>query len=420
MENPNYPDILGAITGGTRLNLDVIQCALAMRPHQIPAGHFAELILLLQNASDIDVDVTVSPILPDHDTDKRKGTFSAKNNRLLVGLRPAEVGYVVLPITTSPKTAVGSAYIAGISMDIKRMNKQHPQRIREAGGGGVFVLQDLPEKNRQAMLELRSLHFSIEPMGKKNHIQTTFDMLPPAVAGLKELKANWVSLWTMQDYADEYTIAHKVWGPAQNIIKKLTRENAFMPLLKATQTKFQACGYPLNPPEAIFITKMLTLLLEMGIVEPDPLNPQPVWPHWFTRLCRLLVQEPALENQLDPLLSHLLYADLAYDAIMYAFTMLSTVLKENFGTEDEIGRYADDIIDALEKSRPLDFARTYFPLVLGGLIVNARVTMPREQIRETVFILSKATDNRKKEWNEDNAFIFTMCEKLIERALDSA
>ena len=33
----NYPDILGAITGGARLNVDMVQCALTVRPIQVPS-----------------------------------------------------------------------------------------------------------------------------------------------------------------------------------------------------------------------------------------------------------------------------------------------------------------------------------------------------------------------------------------------
>ena len=56
----------------------------------------------------------------------------------------------------------------------------------------------------------------------------------------------------------------------------------------------------------------------------------------------------------------------------------------------------------------------------GGLIANTRVTMPREQVRETVFILSKALDKRQPEKTKDNTFIFALAKKLIERAMTTA
>jgi hypothetical protein len=56
---------------------------------------------------------------------------------------------------------------------------------------------------------------------------------------------------------------------------------------------------------------------------------------------------------------------------------------------------------------------------MGGVIANARITMPREQIRDTVFMLSKALEKRRPEKNGDNAFIFDLTDQLIEQALDT-
>ena len=45
--------------------------------------------------------------------------------------------------------------------------------------------------------------------------------------------------------------------------------------------------------------------------------------------------------------------------------------------------------------------------------------MPHEQIRDTVFMLSKALEKRRPEKNRDNAFIFELTDQLIEQALDT-
>ena len=91
-DTPNYPDVLGAITGGPRLNIDVVQVALAIRPAQIPAGQTGELILLAQNASDQDIDVLIQVELPERDQAKQKNVFTAAKTKLRIGLRPAEAG----------------------------------------------------------------------------------------------------------------------------------------------------------------------------------------------------------------------------------------------------------------------------------------------------------------------------------------
>jgi hypothetical protein len=419
----NYPDLLGAITGGPRLNVDVIQCAVAVRPSPVPAGQIFDLILLIQNASDIDVDIVVKPVLPEYDANRQKGRFTPKSARLRIGVLPAEVGYVTLSVATSPSLQPSADYLAGVSLEIERMEKKKPQRVRVVVGGGMFAFEELPEVARTQIQLLRPLSFSADPAKKKNFLQTPLVVGNPGLTSLKafkEQRTEWISLWTMRDHVDAYIIAQRVWPQAQEALQKLKRENVFMPLLKANQEHFQACQYTLMPPEAISITKLMTLMLEMGAAEPTPGDPHPNWPRWFTRLCRLLFQEPALATQPENLATRLLYPDLVYDAVLHGFTMVAAIANENFGSTEETGRYADNVVDSLMHQKPLNFANTYFPLVMGGLIANARVTMPREQVRETAFVLSKALEKRRPEKDQDNTFIFEIADKLIERALDTA
>jgi hypothetical protein len=416
---PNYPDLLGAITNGSRFNLDVVQFALAARPPQVAAGGTCELILLAQNASDSDVDVLLQVELPERDQAKQKNCFTTASPKLRIGLRPAEVGFVSLPFTILPITQPAPGYIAGLDLDVKRMTKTLPQRVRATDGGGPFRAQDLPEAAQEQMRALRGLPFSIDSGKKKKYLQVPFSVLPPTIAGLAALRANWISLWTMSDLSDAYSIARQVAEPARACVQQLKRDKAFMPLLKATQEHFGASGYALLPPEAIFITKLLTLVLEEGITEPTVDNPRPAWPRWYIKLCRGLAQDAALAGQIEPLVTRLIYHDLIYDAVMRGFISVGAVTHEDFGSHDETGQYAEGIVAALENDQPLDFARAYLPLVMAGVIANARITMPREQIRDTVFMLSKALEKRRPEKNEANAFIFDLTDQLIEQSLDT-
>lgn len=416
---PNFPDILGTITGGARLNLDVIQAAIALRPPQVPAGQVVEIAVLLQNASDSEIDVVLKPDLPSRDRAKQKDRFKAPSERVLCGLEPAQTGVVWLPVIVAPNTQPGS-YRLAVDLTVKRLNKK-AQRIRAESGGGVFKLDDLPEAARDQITGLRALVFGVDTGGKRNRLQTTCTVVPPqqSISALPKAVNNWASLWTMRDHTDIYLIAQRIQQTISQTLPRLTREVLFMPLLKTTQERFQASHYPLQPPEAIFITKILMLRLEQGAEPPTPGNPRPAWPRWFEQLCRILVREPALADQPETLVTRLLYNELIFDATQYGFSMVSTVTKENFGTGEEVTQYAENLCQALAQERPVDFARTYLPLVMAGLIANTRVTMPREQVRETVFILSKALEKRHPERKADNAFVFDLTASLIDRALDS-
>jgi hypothetical protein len=417
----NYPDILGLLSGGPFLNLDMIQCAMTVRPAQTPAGRLCDIVVVMQNAADIDVDVTVTLDLPDRDLAGGKGRFSARTSRLLVGLRPAEVGVMTLPILVSPTAQPGPGYVARLHLDIKRIGKK-PQRVRTLAGGGEFDLSTLSKEAQQQLAALRGLPYSSESGGKKHQLQAAFEVLPPALASLtalKEQKANWVSLWTMQDYLDDRVILEKTWSIAQTATIHLKRDIVFMPLLRATQDRFKACQYPLLPPEAICVTKLLTHVLETEVPMPGPQTPLSTLPRWFMRMARLLFQEPALASQHEALATRLVYDELLHDAIIQGFSMVSMVSGEQFGSSEETERYAEALVETLREQQPVDLARVYLPLVMAGLIGVGRVTMPREQVRDTVFMLSKALERRRAEKTPENAFIFDITGQLVDRALDT-
>ena len=50
--DPVYPDVLGAITGGTRINMDALQCALGIFPVRTYVNQPCEIVLILQNMVD--------------------------------------------------------------------------------------------------------------------------------------------------------------------------------------------------------------------------------------------------------------------------------------------------------------------------------------------------------------------------------
>lgn len=69
---PNFPDVLGAITGGRRLILDALHVAAAVRPAAIEAGKTFEVLVIIQNCLNNDVDAVLRLIVPDADIAGKK------------------------------------------------------------------------------------------------------------------------------------------------------------------------------------------------------------------------------------------------------------------------------------------------------------------------------------------------------------
>ncbi len=411
-EKMNLPDLLGAITGGERLNLDVVQCALAVRPARTPAGRAFEAILLLQNASDVDVDVTASVRLPDRDAARKRNRFFAQKERLLVGLRPAEVGFLTLPVSSSPKTKPAPGYKLAIDLAVKRVGKKKAGRVRAADGGGVFVETELPEDRQEHIWHLQQMVFSAARAGRSG-VAATFEVLPPSPGGVADLTPEWVSLWTMRDHVDDSLLAERVRDQLNAVLPHLHRETVFFPLLDVVQTHFRRAGFWLKAGEAVYITKLLTLVLEQGAPEVEG---EAVQPDWFRRTCRVLADRPAVAKSVPLLVQEFLFFDLVRDAVRLGLTMIGTVTGEDFGDESEQEDYVNSVLARLQDGG-MDFQHAYLPLVLGGLIANMRVVMPEEDPRESIALLQKARHYRAdREMDEYSEPVFDLTDRLIARA----
>jgi hypothetical protein len=414
-ESVNLPDLLGAITNGDRQNLDVVQCALGVRPSNVPAGKPFEVVLLLQNASDMDVDVTAKVKLPDKDAKGKRNRFIIKTTQLVVGMRPAEVGYLTLPVSTTPRTAQGD-YTLSMELNIKRMTKGKPNRVRDSEGGGRFVETELDDEAQELIWQLQQMIFSVERSGR-SELTASFRVGEQTIGKAADLTPGWHSLWTMRDHVDETILAERVQPQLDELLPRISRDTVFFPLLDAVQTRFEQAGYPLRAGESVMITKAMTLVLEQGVPElEDGIVDR--FPDWFTRTCRLLFDQPQAGRNVGHLFTKLVFDELMQDAIRLSLTMVGTVLNEDMGDEDRIEGIVEECMAYLGDG--MDFAHAYFPLVMGGLIANTRVVMPQERPRETVWLVGTARQRRQSEVGDHNMHIFAMVDELIDRSLDQA
>ena len=76
----DYPDVLGTITGGSRLNVELVQCAFGVYPTSTALGQPFEALVLLQNICDRPLQVTVTVQLPRKDSNgNRMSVIAAKD-----------------------------------------------------------------------------------------------------------------------------------------------------------------------------------------------------------------------------------------------------------------------------------------------------------------------------------------------------
>lgn len=438
----NYPDVLGYITNGARYNLSVVQLALAVRPRVVRAGRPFEGLLLIQNASDAPIDVVATLKIPEEDARRQKKRFLTKAERLVVGLQPAEVGYVQLPVSSMPDTAVSAEYKLGMEIAVKPKTNAKPNRIRAIDGGGAFDPKPLGEERLTALNELKRLSYATTKKGMlRDVLEASFSVMSGDLGKLVDLQPGWVSLWTLADsHDDRLALARHAETLRSVVLPHLTRVRLFKPLYEETQTRFQKAGYALKNAETHFITKLLTLILEFAnpsdpehgahsslaagtynllpLLDMDRLldEREVIVPAWCSRLMRVIDQDTRAAQYPEIAIARYGYPELLQDAMRYAFQRVSQTLGIELGKEEEINEYINQVITRLNND-VMDFNRTYMPLVLGGLTIYDQVLMPREKTGELLGEMRDVLNQRQHELSRDEKTIHEMADQLVDRAM---
>lgn len=383
---PTYPDILGLITGGDRFDAGGVHLALAVRPRVVRAGRVFEAVLLLQNATDASVDVTGRLIVPEQDAQGKHDRFVAPGEPLSASLRPAEAGYVALPVTVLPDAAPAGVYTVAVAVQAQLAGT--PLRIEQSGSAY------LPSAATARLTELKSLAFSTARRGLFGLvIEAPFSVLPPQTD--VAFAADWVSLWSPDDHAGVQQVLERYGDLLRHqLLAQFNLTTLFAPLYQATETAVSAAGYALQPAETYFITRLLAAVLELA-AEANPPSAYPGqavyhvgdllargWPtdgspiplpNWCRALLDRLAQGEALGSNSVYLLAGALYDDLLRDAVAHGFALLHLVAPLELGSDDDKRAYGEQLVDMLHQRGPaLQFVDVYLPLVLGGIIAAGR------------------------------------------------
>ncbi len=429
----SLPDILGYVTGNVRYNTSMAQVALAVRPRVVRTGRPFEVLALIQNVTDGQLDLKV--MLQISPQDARR--FIAKTDRFNLILRPAEVGYVTLPVNCALNTAAGDSYKLGVAFEVKALDKAN--RLRPSKSSDNLKLDDLSESRLEQLGELKKLSFSATRRGLMGTVlEVPFSILSGQNAAETEVKANWMSLWKLSDHRDERLLLRQYAGILQNkILPQLKRNPLYPALYRTTTERFRAAGYELHSAEAHYITKLLIVILEMAAPEEQTydhlglesynitltlkrINDQPAiqLPRWCRAMLRQIEEQPALAERPIALLAGAVYDELIRDAMQHSFHMISRVTGESLGSEEDTHHYTESWIKKLQTGNPpLTFADVYLPLAIGGAIVFERAITADEKVGECLSALSSAVKSRFNEVTDDHELVYHMAEQVVDRAL---
>lgn len=440
---PNYPDILGYVTEGQQLTVGVIQAALALRPFVARPGRPFAAIVMLQNMSDANVGVKLTITLPARDLGGKKERFGLAQPSIDMTLHPAEVGYMVIPITVMMDTTPGHDYRLSVEVVAETIGK--PRRIRQIGTDDEINLDyyfALSEDALHRIIALQMLTFTGSKRGffGGSVLEASFNVAPSKQMPPSDIKSGWFSLWSLSTDSDARPLLERYRGTlALNIFPKLQPIPLYKALYPVTKERIHRV-YRAHPAELHYITKLLVHVLYLAMHEPVvphyadekfytvikllkkgwPTDGTPIpLPHWVRALMPMLGVDVQVLDDPTVALTGAIFDDLLRDAITHGFRLISLASSRELGGEAELREYTSYLSDMLRRpNRPLSFSDIYLPLVLGGVAIAEEIRLPNEtpldKLHELMGVLQTRTE---KERNPDNELVFAIADDVTNWAV---
>ncbi len=261
------PDILGYVSGDERLDLGVIQAAATCLPSAVKAGKSFRLVVIVQNMADAPINMLVTLGLP-ADSAGKKNKFSANTQRIEVGMQPAEVGMILLPINSAGDTAPGEVKFSVSISDVKATVRGG--RVRSSEGGSALYLDGLRPEKRKLVDNFAKQKFV---GGKKRLFGGAATFMPSVTfqAGRmtepSNLKAEYHTIWLREDLREDPLMLLDRFKATltQYVLISLDRTLLLAPLVKKTSTRFKQAGYELTDVEAKLIGRAMTNVLRVRL-----------------------------------------------------------------------------------------------------------------------------------------------------------
>lgn len=408
--DPIYPDVLGAITGGKRISIDQLQCALGIFPQGTYLNQPVEVILILQNMVDQPMQLKVGFQTPTQDRKGRPVVMDIPNKTISLNLEPGEVGVLHTPLVPRPPTQPGNRFPVRVA--VRYRTPGAGRRVRPFSGGPPPSILGISPFKLQV---LRDVKFSAETWHHSTDILTTyFDIAPKIMPDIqRDLRARYESLWTHEEVAETRELALAKIEDARRVANQLTRTRVYLALQEAIEERFAERGLPLHPGEVMAIAKMMTYTLDEGLeLEPGFSVEES---QWFKTLCQVLAYDENLEDlHKGDLATQYLFEAALFDAIMLGFGVIEPRVDEDLGDFAERVGYANRVVGWLAGRGEPDLSYVYLPLIMGAVLVNELTNVKPENPWTLIDLLREALRGRRRLFTGEKVTIFNMTADLLD------
>ncbi len=371
-----YPDVLGMLSGGTRLHTEVVQAALGIYPRSSVVGQPFEALVLMQSVCDQPVSVNVKIQLPRRDAGGNRLSLFTPQDTITVTVQAGEVGLLHIPIVPQLPTAPTNGLAVSIVIEGRRPRNAKPIRVPE--GGRVAGLLPMSPYRRQLLYEVGFSGSSAAP----NSLISRFDILPGHILSKTgDLSARYETLWNGKSLAEDQEKYATIQARAQQVSATLTRTKVYKPLLDETEKHFRQVDLPLLPGELIAAAKLMTYVMEDGLELEGGFRLTEG--HWFQLLAAHIEDDELLSDPAQLIAA--LYKGILYDSVRLGYHMLSRtvqdrVMRDELGTPADHAAQAAYVVNALDGAQPLSLSHVYVPFVLAGLMLHSQVKAKDENL----------------------------------------
>lgn len=398
-KNLTYPDVLGMLSAGARLNTEAVQAAMGIYPTKVAPGQSFEILILLQNIYDQKVEGTVTVHVPKRDTVGTVLNIFVAQDHIHVALGPGEVGLLHIPVTPQIGTPPGDDYPLSVALDI---HKPRGKIIRDPSGGRV---PGIPPMSPLRLSILRNeVGFGANQRSANtrmlNTLSGTFGVVPGAIT---VKTANYTprleSLWDAGKLAEDQERYGLLEARTFQVSTGISRTTMYEPLINEAERRFAQINFPLLPGEAILIAKVMTYALEDGFQIEPGFNVTES--RWFQRLAAFIDDPDTMES--PSRLARYLFMGTIHDAVRLGYYMVERTIEdvyriknEKLGTPDDHAAQANRLVDSLEGRLPMNLSLIYLPLMLAGMMLHGSVRIPVENLWDTLEAGKQAWETRKK------------------------
>lgn len=377
----DYPDIISEYLVATeRYETDGVQIVPHLEPDVLAIGEVTNLVLFLQSAVDVPVELTLKPEMPQ--TSRFRGTpiFAVGKSEFSVDLEPAQVGTLFVPVATTPQAKEGQ-HTMQLNISVKAEGQ--PTRVRPTQTPGRFksdLIDDVVSLDLARIVGVPHKTTST----RKISVPLTVQGQAESPQEAPNLETRFQALWSRDDLKGQSEALQEIAQRRAVIIDQLQTEPLFVGLFAEGQKRFADAGVPLRIGEAIGLGKVLTYTVRHFLANSD-LQDGLLVPMWE------LANEYDLPTG-DPIwvLRYVGFYHLLRLSVALSFGVVRQVLGQHPWTLEERRAVISLVADTVESAQKLPPEFLYIPLLMAAPLLSRQIPLDGEDVRHSLKLLQKA------------------------------